>query len=102
MRQIFKITLANLFIYISLSANATPTVHNDDIPLTQTEVAINVTETTLHITGAASKVLYIYNVAGMAVQTCKIDSNDKHIELHLKRGCYIVKIDQYVRKIAIK
>lgn len=64
--------------------------------------SISISESTLRVTGANGQVLYIYNVAGVCVQSVKIDGNDKRIELNLPKGCYIIKVGKLVRKISIK
>ncbi|MGP1481806.1 MAG: T9SS type A sorting domain-containing protein [Hoylesella enoeca] len=66
------------------------------------ELTISVSESTLHITGANGEVLNIYNLAGVCVLSFKIDGADKHYELNLPRGCYIVKVGKVVRKISIR
>lgn len=72
-------------------------IDNDfDVP------SISIMESTLRVTGANGQVLYIYNVAGVCVQSVKIDGNDKRIELNLPKGCYIIKVGKLVRKISIK
>jgi hypothetical protein len=65
-------------------------------------VTISVNESTLHITGAAGMTLQIFNITGVSIGQVKIDSADKHIELNLQKGCYILKVDKLVRKISIK
>ena len=64
-------------------------------------VAVSVSESVLHITGANGQVLQIYNVAGVRVMSVKIDAQDKRIELNLPKGCYMVKVGKFVRKISI-
>lgn len=49
-----------------------------------------------------NSILEIYNVLGVKVASIKIDSSDKTITLNLPKGCYILKIENIVRKIAIK
>ena len=53
------------------------------------KVTISITESTLHITGANSEIL-------------KVDGADKHYELNLPKGCYILKVGKVVRKISIR
>lgn len=62
-------------------------------------VTISVTGNTVHIAGANGLTLYVYNVAGTCIRTCKIDSG--RYELTLNHGCYIVKVGKTVRKISI-
>lgn len=64
---------------------------------------VNVTgNSSLHVQNASGQVVYIYNVAGVVVQTIKITSLDSHIDLNLPKGCYIIKVGKTVRKISIK
>ena len=64
-------------------------------------VHIQYTHPTLRVTGAEGKVLLLYNVAGVCVKQWRIVSDDQTIVPALPRGCYIIKVDSYVRKIAI-
>lgn len=64
-------------------------------------VSISVSGSTLHVTGANGQFLSIFNVAGVKVQSFKVEGNDKHYELSLRRGCYIIKVGKIVRKVSI-
>jgi hypothetical protein len=66
------------------------------------KVTISITESTLHITGANSEILNVYNLAGVRVLSLKVDGADKHYELNLPKGCYILKVGKVVRKISIR
>ena len=46
--------------------------------------------------------LAIYDLAGVRVVYFKIDSAEKHFDLGLPKGCYIVKVGKVVRKIAVR
>ena len=65
---------------------------------------INVTmnENTLHVTGASGQVMHIYNVTGVRVMSIRVEGADKTYELNLPKGCYIVKIGKFVRKISVR
>jgi hypothetical protein len=65
-------------------------------------VVISVTESTMHVSGAAGQMLAIYDLAGVRIAYFKIDSAEKHFDLGLPKGCYIVKVGKVVRKIAIR
>ena len=65
-------------------------------------VVISVTESTIHVSGGAGQMLAIYDLAGVRVVYFKIDSAEKHFDLGLPKGCYIVKVGKVVRKIAIR
>lgn len=66
------------------------------------DVAVSVSDTAVHVSGASGMVLSVYNVAGVKVRSVIIDSNEKSIVLDLPKGCYILKIGDKVRKISIK
>ena len=65
-------------------------------------ISISVSESTLRVTGASGLMLTIYNVAGVHVQSFRVEGADRHYELNLPKGCYIVKVGKVVRKISIK
>lgn len=65
-------------------------------------ISISVNASTVHVTGANGQTMYIYNVAGVRVLSVKIEGADRHYDLNLPKGCYIVKIGKTVRKISIK
>jgi len=66
------------------------------------DVNISVTGSNVHITGANGQTLFVYNVAGVCVASFRIEGADKHYELNLQRGCYILKIGNTVRKISLR
>ncbi len=65
-------------------------------------VTISVSESTIRVTGAAGQMLSIYDLAGVRVAYFKVDSAEKHFDLSLPKGCYIVKVGKMVRKVAIR
>ncbi len=77
--------------------NAIEIVDNDIVGIT-----VTVTESTLRVTGATGLTLSIYNVAGVHVQSFRVEGADRRYELNLPKGCYIVKVGKVVRKISIK
>lgn len=66
------------------------------------DVNISVTGSNIHITGANGKILFVYNVTGVCVASFKIEGADKHYELNLQKGCYILKVGNIVRKISLR
>ena len=65
-------------------------------------ITVTVSESTLRVTGATGLTLSIYNVAGVHVQSFRVEGADRRYELNLPKGCYIVKVGKVVRKISIK
>lgn len=66
------------------------------------DVTITVLESTIRVSGANGQMMYVYNLAGVRVAAVRVDSSDKHFDLNLSKGCYIVKIGRVVRKVAIR
>jgi hypothetical protein len=100
-KKILLISLVSaLFLCVPINSRAQSL--KADIEDVQSSVTISVNESTLHITGAAGLTLQIFNITGVSISQIKIDSADKHIELNLQKGCYILKIGKLVRKISIK
>lgn len=77
--------------------NAIEIVDNDIVGIT-----VTVSESTLRVTGATGLTLSLYNVAGVHVQSFRVEGADRRYELNLPKGCYIVKVGKVVRKISIK
>lgn len=69
----------------------------------QTNVVLSIEGNSVHVQNVSGKsFLEIYNVLGEKINTSLIDSPDKTVVLNLPKGCYILKIQDVVRKIAIK
>lgn len=66
------------------------------------QIAVSYSSSVLRITGAEGEFLQIYNVAGIRVMNVRVESADKRFEINLPKGCYIIKIGKYVRKISVK
>lgn len=45
---------------------------------------------------------YIYNVAGVLVQSFKVEGFERRYDLNLPKGCYIIKVGKTVRKISVR
>ena len=59
-------------------------------------------ESTIHVVNANGQMLYVYNVAGVRVKSIVVDGYDRHYDLNLPKGCYIIKVGKTVRKISIR
>jgi hypothetical protein len=69
----------------------------------QQAVSITVSESAIHVKNAEKQILEIYNLAGVKVNSIRIDSADKVIEIaSLPKGCYILKVGKTVRKCYLK
>ena len=66
-------------------------------------IKIDLSGTTLSVSGAQGKVLHIYNLLGVEIMAVKIDSNLKSFDLSvLSRGIYLVKVGNVSKKINIQ
>ena len=89
-----------LFSSVDIIAQETrkqPTVENE-----VSQVGVTVNNNTVRVQNADGSTLEIYNVLGVKVSSIKIDSTDKTIILNLPKGCYILKVENVARKIALK
>ena len=60
-------------------------------------------ESAIYVKNAEKQILEIYNLAGVKVNSIRIDSADKVIEIaSLPKGCYILKVGKTVRKCYLK
>lgn len=72
------------------------------IDLDQQDITLTYNGGNMHITGANGLVVKVYNLAGIAVKTFKVDGQDKRINLPLADGVYIIKVGpSYTRKITV-
>lgn len=98
--------ILNILLVIAMVAGASTTMYADPIVEVNSfdfnQVGVTYTSGVLHVTGAAGLVVSIYNIVGQKVYECKLDSNDKRIELSLPSNCYIVKVGSMARKISVK
>lgn len=94
----FFFAVALFFGGVSVPASAAVEIIEQEFQ----SIYIAVNGSVLHVTGANNQVLYIYNVAGVCVKSIRVEGNDKHYDLNLPKGCYIVKVGKAVRKISVK
>lgn len=72
------------------------------IEIDQQQPKIEFKQNVAYISNAAGQKLYVYNVAGICVQTITIESNERRVELNLQKGCYILKVNKTTRKVSVK
>lgn len=73
---------------------------NPETELSATSIVVK--GLTLTVCNANGSTLEIFSLTGTKVATIRIDGNEKTVELSLKKGCYILKVDKVVRKISIR
>lgn len=66
-------------------------------------ISVTVQGSIIHIKNASNMTVDIYNITGVKVYSHRIESSERSFELNnLQKGCYIIKIGKFVRKIYIK
>lgn len=100
-----KFTLLLFLFILSISTNAFAQSEKKPLIVEKevTQLVITTNGNTLRIQNAEKdSVLEIYNILGVKISSIKIDSTDKTVVLTLSKGCYMLKLGDIVRKIAIK
>lgn len=89
-------------LLFSIPAYSHTTAAIEIIDIDNQEITISVKASTIHVTGADGEIMHVYNVAGVRVASIKVEGMDRHYDLNLPKGCYIVKVGRVTRKISIK
>ena len=89
-------------LLFSIPAYSHTTAAIEIIDIDNQEITISVKASTIHVTGADGEAMHVYNVAGVRVASIKVAGMDRHYDLNLPKGCYIVKVGRVTRKISIK
>lgn len=100
-KSILSIIVATLLMVgtpVSVQAGTAIEIIDNDEPT----VGITVSGSSIRVSGATGMTLTIYNITGVRVMSVKVDSPDKHFDLDLPKGCYIIKVGKTVRKISIR
>lgn len=104
MKRLLTISLAAMMLLslpaTTMASSLIEIVEMNDFDNQGVQITIN--QNVLHVAGGAGQTLRVYNVTGVCVMNIIIDGADKHYDLNLGKGCYIVKVGKVVRKISIK
>lgn len=101
-RRILSLTFAamlTLAIPVSLYAMSNkPALEQSS----EREITITVQQSSLLVNNAQGQTLEVVSLTGNQVVKVKIESPSQRVELDVPKGCYIVKVGNVVRKIAIR
>lgn len=101
MKRILICTIA--FFAISISPVIAQEQSRQTIEGEISATSVTVQGATIHIKNASNMTVDIYNITGVKVYSHRIESSEQSFELNnLQKGCYIIKIGKFVRKIYIK
>ncbi len=100
-KSILHILLLLVMLAMPVSVIATPceVPEQELFAEAQGDIRLTVVGNKLRVTGAVGLKLEIYSVTGSKVRIISINSNDQTIDTKLNRGCYIVKVGDFVRKV---
>lgn len=73
------------------------------IDLDVQEISLTYSGGVMNITGANNQIVTIYNLAGVAVKSFRVEGQDKRFNLSLSDGVYIIKVGtSFTRKILVR
>ena len=73
------------------------------IDLDEQEISLTYSGGVMHITGANNQIVTIYNLAGVAVKSFRVEGQDRRFNLSLSDGVYIIKVGtSFTRKILVR
>lgn len=108
MKRLGYIILALGLMCAPLAIHAVPAVEiiENDYDGVKGGISLRVTTdgnglTRLRVTNATNQTLLIYDISGTPIRKIKVDGADKTYELNLRKGCYIVKVGNVVRKVSV-
>ncbi|MGN0281063.1 MAG: T9SS type A sorting domain-containing protein [Prevotella sp.] len=67
----------------------------------EAKVTLTVTQSVVVVEGAAGQTLEVISLTGRPVMKVRIENQSQRVDLNLPKGCYILKIDNVVRKVSI-
>jgi len=102
MKKLILLTLIAMGLLTVSPVSAAQNIEIVDTEQALDDITISVRGNVLHITGANGQTLYVYNIAGVCIHQIKVEGADKHYDLGLTKGCYIIKVGNVVRKISVK
>lgn len=70
--------------------------------LEQSATSIVIKGSTISVYNANGCILEVFSLTGTKIATVKIDSDEKTLDLSLKKGCYILKVNNVARKVSIR
>lgn len=89
------------FFLIGITPSVAYVQLDEEIAWDMEAITISFQNNRVHVTNAEGKYLEIFNLTGVRAARIRIDSNDKHININLPRGCYLIKVEKVVRKVSV-
>lgn len=108
MKRLYNIIFALGLMAAPLAVHAVPAVEiiENDYDGQKGGISLRVTtdgngQTRLRVSNATNQTILIYDISGAPIKKIKVDGADRVYELNLRKGCYIVKVGNVVRKVSV-
>lgn len=108
MKRFYNIILALGLMVAPMAVHAVPAIEiiENDFDGQKGGISLRVStddngQTRLRVTNATNQTILIYDISGAPIKKIKVDGADKVYELNLRKGCYIVKVGNVVRKVSV-
>ena len=101
-KTLLSITLISSALLLGCPQAAEASASIELIDVNQSNIIVVSGRNNVRVSGAAGKMLYIYDLSGKCVKAMRVDSADFHCDLSfLSKGIYLVKIGDVTRKLSI-
>lgn len=74
----------------------------DIVQVDERSINIIVDSSAISVIGAQGHTLEVVSLTGLPVKKIKIESQSQTIQLDVPKGCYILKVEDVVRKVTVK
>ena len=102
-KSLLTILMIPSMMFIVPMVSSARTGAEEMIDLDVQEISLTYSGGVMHITGAHNHIVTIYNLAGVAVKSFRVEGQDKRFNLSLSDGVYIIKVGtSFTRKILVR
>lgn len=102
-KSLLTILMIPSMMFVVPMVSSARTGAEEMIDLDVQEISLIYSGGVMHITGANNQIVTIYNLAGVAVKSFRVEGQDKRFNLSLSDGVYIIKVGtSFTRKILVR
>lgn len=102
-KSLLTILMIPSMMFIVPMVSSARTGAEEMIDLDVQEISLTYSGGVMHITGAHNQIVTIYNLAGVAVKSFRVEGQDKRFNLSFSDGVYIIKVGtSFTRKILVR
>lgn len=93
---------AAIALWLGTSSNCFALSEKKDAGTEISATNIVVKGSTIYVSNAEGQVLEVFSLTGNKVVSVRINERATVIDLSVKKGCYILKVNNVVRKVSIR